>query len=115
MRTPAYIGEVTCTGFDIGNLPPYIHKMKILPMDLNEVWAVELEFEYSGGIILDIVTRLEVREPELQKDMIEKSFETDSSGAVASDLLEGIEHYGNQFKSSGDLAAQIENKNEVGE
>ncbi|KAM3702913.1 hypothetical protein ACB098_04G058000 [Castanea mollissima] len=37
MRTPSYIGDVICTDIDLGNLPPYIHGMRILPMDMNEV------------------------------------------------------------------------------
>ncbi|URE48059.1 HhH-GPD superfamily base excision DNA repair protein [Musa troglodytarum] len=68
MRAPSYIGEITCTGLDLDNLPPYVHRMRVFPMDLNEVWFMEVDIEYSGGIILNIETRLEVREPELQKD-----------------------------------------------
>ncbi|XP_073012630.1 uncharacterized protein [Typha latifolia] len=112
MRTPTYIGEITCTQLDLGNLPPYIHKMRLLPMNLNELWAVEVDFEYSDGVVLDIETRLEVHEPELQNDIMNTSFGTDSIANVNSDLLEGIEHYGNQLKSSSNSTVQIENKGE---
>ncbi|RRT76954.1 hypothetical protein B296_00007441, partial [Ensete ventricosum] len=113
MRIPSYIGEITCTGLDLGNLPPYVHRMRVFPMDLNEVWSMEVDIEYSGGIILDIETRLEVREPELQKDIIKTSLESNSAGEVNSDFLEGIEHYGNQLKSSSNSAVGMDNRNEV--
>ncbi|XP_072995502.1 uncharacterized protein [Typha latifolia] len=113
LRTPTYIGEITCTALDLGNVPPYIYRMRVLPLNLNEVWAVEVDFEYSGGILLHIATRLEVHEPELQKDIIRASLETDSNGEVSEDFLEGIEHYGHQLKSSRDLSSQMENKDEV--
>lgn len=113
MRTPSYIGDITCTGLDLGTLPPYIHRMRVFPMDLNEVWSIEVDIEYSGGIMLDIETRLEVREPELQKDIIKTSLEPDSAGEVNTDFLEGIEHYGNQLKSSSNLATGMDNRNDV--
>ncbi|XP_009408154.2 uncharacterized protein LOC103990667 [Musa acuminata AAA Group] len=113
MRTTSYIGEITCTGLDLGNLPPYVHRMRVFPMDLNEVWSMEVDIEYSGGIILDIETRLEVREPELQKDIIKTSLESNSAGEVNSDFLEGIEHYGNQLKSSSNSTVGMDNRNEA--
>ncbi|XP_042432062.1 uncharacterized protein LOC122018731 [Zingiber officinale] len=112
MRRPSYIGEIICTGLDIGNLPPYIHRMRVFPMDLNEVWSMEVDIEYSGGILLDIETRLEVCEPELQKNIIEPSLEPNSAGEVNSDLLDGIEYYGNQLKYSN-LATVMDNRNEA--
>lgn len=112
MRTPSYVGEVSCTGLGLGNIPPYIHKMRVLPMDLNEVWAMEVDIEYSGGIILDIETRLEVCEPELQKDIISTTLEPSSADEVDSDLLEGMEHYRDQLKFSNNKAVGEENKDE---
>ncbi|XP_008802615.1 uncharacterized protein LOC103716408 [Phoenix dactylifera] len=112
MRTPSYIGEVTCTGLSVGNIPPYIHKMRVLPMDLNEVWAMEVDIEYAGGVILDIETRLEVCEPELQKDIINTTLEPTSAGEVNSELLEGIEHYRDQLKFSNNIAARVDNRDE---
>lgn len=88
IRTPSYIGEIICTGVDPGNLPPYIHGMRVLPSDLKEVVVMEIDIEYSGGAsggaLLDIETRLEVQE-------LEKS--------ETSDLIaEGVEYYGEQLK-----------------
>ncbi|KAG1361235.1 testis-expressed protein 2 [Cocos nucifera] len=112
MRTPSYIGEVTCTGLGLGNIPPYIHKMRVLPMDLNEVWAMEVDIEYSGGVLLDIETRLEVCEPELQKDIINTTLGPSSSGDMNSELLEGIEHYRDQLKFSNNIAVGMDNIDE---
>lgn len=112
MRTPSYIGGVICTGLDLGNLPPYIHKMRVLPMGLNEVWAVEVDIEYLGGILLDFETRIGVCEPELQEDIMKTSSEPSSAGELTSDLLEGIEHYGNQLKSSSTPINKMENRDE---
>ncbi|XP_031247287.1 testis-expressed protein 2-like [Pistacia vera] len=93
MRTPSYIGEIICTGIDIGNLPPHIHGMRVLPMDMHEVWAFEVDFEYSGGVVLDVETRLEVRE-------LDANSESSSVRDVSSDLLEGFEYYGKQLNIS---------------
>ncbi|RWV90355.1 hypothetical protein BHE74_00025263 [Ensete ventricosum] len=78
--------------------------MRVFPMGLNEVWSLEVDIEYFGTIILDIEIRLEVHEPELQKDIIKISLESNSAGEVNSDFLEGIEHYGNQFKYTNNSA-----------
>ncbi|XBI50604.1 hypothetical protein VPH35_113987 [Triticum aestivum] len=114
MRTPAYVGEITLTEFSLGKLPPYVHAMRVLPLDLNELWAFEVDFEYSGGILLDIETRLEVEEPELQKDLMKTNFGTDSNGEVDSELLESIEQYGNQFRGSQNSVSSVEGKDEAG-
>ncbi|KAM3223336.1 hypothetical protein ACQJBY_056968 [Aegilops geniculata] len=113
MRTPAYVGEITLTEFSLGKLPPYVHAMRVLPLDLNELWAFEVDFEYSGGILLDIETRLEVEEPELQKDLMKTNFGTDSNGEVDSELLESIEQYGNQFRGSQNSVSSVEGKDEA--
>ncbi|KAI4983354.1 hypothetical protein ZWY2020_023846 [Hordeum vulgare] len=113
MRTPAYVGEITLTEFSLGKLPPYVHAMRVLPLDLNELWAFEVDFEYSGGILLDIETRLEVEEPELQKDLMKTNFGTDSNGEVDSELLESIEQYGNQFRGSQNSVSSVEEKDEA--
>ncbi|KAE8658720.1 pentatricopeptide repeat-containing protein [Hibiscus syriacus] len=94
MRTPSYIGEVICTDLDIGNIPPYIHAMRLLPTDMNEVWAFEVDAEYSGGILLDVETRLEVSEQDFQKGLVDSNSESNSTENVSSDLLEGFEHFG---------------------
>ncbi|KAF3975553.1 hypothetical protein CMV_001193 [Castanea mollissima] len=100
MRTPSYIGDVICTDIDLGNLPPYIHGMRILPMDMNEVWMLEVDIEYSGGALLDIETRVEVHELDLQKDIVDSGTGSGSVGDVSSDLLEGFEYYGKQLNLS---------------
>nr|DAD35892.1 TPA_asm: hypothetical protein HUJ06_006532 [Nelumbo nucifera] len=113
MRTPTYIGGVTCTGLDLGNLPPYIHNMRVLPMDIHEVWTMEIDIEYSGGATLDIETRLEVREPDFQKGILNTSLESDSVGEASSDLLEGFENFGNQLKLSEEADDKIERRDDV--
>ncbi|XVF75006.1 hypothetical protein PTKIN_Ptkin13bG0154600 [Pterospermum kingtungense] len=94
IRTSGYIGEVICTGIDVGNLPPYIHAMRLLATDMNEVWAFEVDAEYSGGIVLDVETRLEVRDQDFQKGIVDTNSESNSVENVSSDLLEGFEHFG---------------------
>lgn len=96
MRIPSYIGEVTCTAVDPGTLPPRILAMRVLPSDMNEVWSLEVDIEYLGGILLDIETRLELRELELEEE--ESRLNGNSDGEVTPDLLEGIEYLGEQLK-----------------
>ncbi|XP_052143213.1 uncharacterized protein LOC127762768 [Oryza glaberrima] len=112
MRTPPYVGDITLADFSLGKLPPYVHAMRVLPLDLNELWAFEVDFEYSSGILLHIETRLEVQEPELQKDIMKSNFGTDSNGEVESDILESIEQYGNQFRDSQNSVSSVEEKGE---
>ncbi|KAL6911306.1 hypothetical protein ACP4OV_000111 [Aristida adscensionis] len=113
MRTPAYMGEITLADFSLGELPPYVHSMRVLPLDLNEMWAFEVDFEYSGGILLNVETRLEVQEPELQKDIMKTRFGADSDGEVDSDLLDSIEQYSNQFRESQNSVSSVEEKDEA--
>lgn len=87
--------------------------MRVFPVDLNQVLSMEIDIEYSGGIILDIETRLKVCELELQKDLIKTSLESNSTYELNSDFLEGIEHYGNQLKSPSNSATGMGNRNEV--
>ncbi|KAL3724973.1 hypothetical protein ACJRO7_030050 [Eucalyptus globulus] len=93
MRTPSYIGEVLCTDIETGNLPPYIHGMRIVPQDMSEIWALEVDVEYSGGAILDIETRIEAHELDLQNDI-------SNSEEVSPDLLEDFESLGKQLNLS---------------
>lgn len=96
MRIPSYIGEVTCTAVDPGTLPPRILAMRVLPSDMNEVWSLEIDVEYLGGILLDIETRLELQELEFEEE--ESRLNGNSEGEVTSDLLEGFEYLGEQLK-----------------
>ncbi|CAN6181672.1 unnamed protein product [Urochloa humidicola] len=112
-RTPAYIGEITLAGLCLGKLPPYLHRMRVVPLDLNELWAFEIDFEYSSGILLHIETRLKIREPELEKDIMRTGLKDGSNGDVGSDVLDSIEQYGNQFMSSEALDSVVEDNNEA--
>lgn len=96
MRIPSYIGEVTCTAVDPGTLPPRILAMRVLPSDMNEVWSMEIDVEYLGGMVLDIETRLELRELEVEEE--KTRLNGNSDGEVASDILEGFEYLGEQLK-----------------
>ncbi|VFQ86556.1 unnamed protein product [Cuscuta campestris] len=102
MRSPTYIGEVICTDVNMGNLPPYIHAMKVLPSNVNEVWMMEIDIEYSGGAIFEIETRLEVQDLELQEGG--PSAESRSVDEVKADLLEGIEHFRENMTYSEETA-----------
>ncbi|KAL0441234.1 UNVERIFIED_CONTAM: hypothetical protein Sradi_0062300 [Sesamum radiatum] len=109
MRIPSYIGEVTCTSVDPGTLPPYILAMRVLPSDMNEMWALEIDFEYLGGAVLDIETRLEIRELESEE---ETRFDTNTAGEVTSDLLDGFEYLGKQLKLPEDTIHEMKQKDE---
>jgi hypothetical protein len=114
MRTAAYIGEITLTDLKLGELPPYLRRMRVPPRDLNELWAFEVDFEYCGGIMLHTEARLEVQEPELQKEIMKTTLEADSDGAVNSEFLENIENYGHQIGASPLLASVLEDEEEAG-
>lgn len=62
-------------------------------MDLNEVWALEVDIEYSGHALLEAETRLEVSEHDFQRGLLNASMEGTSSREASSDLHEGFEHY----------------------
>jgi len=100
MRTPSYIGEVICTDLNLGNLPPYIHGIRVLPTHMNEVWAWEVDIEYCGGLVLDIETRLEVRDLDLQRGLVDTDVGSSSVRDASSDLLEGFDHLGKQLNFS---------------
>ena len=114
MRTPSYIGEIICTDVNPGNIPPYIHSMRVLPMDTNEVWAFEIDVEYSGGAVLGIETRIEVCELDPEKSMVDSNSESSSLGGVSSELLEGIESFGKQLNLPEGTIEAPENKEESG-
>lgn len=97
MRTPSYIGEVICTKVHPGNLPPNINNIRVLPFELNEVWALEVDFEYSGGFSLDIETRIEVHELDLQKSAADSKSDSSDVGDVSS-ILE--DYLGKQLSTS---------------
>ncbi|XP_047325866.1 uncharacterized protein LOC124929525 [Impatiens glandulifera] len=102
MRIPNFMGDVNCVSVKLGQLAPHIHGMRVIPLDMNEVWAIDIDIEYSGGAGLNIETRLEVHEPDFQKGIIESNFNPSSEEDVNSDLLESFENYGKQFEASED-------------
>ncbi|GAB2225445.1 hypothetical protein Droror1_Dr00006237 [Drosera rotundifolia] len=93
MRIPSYIGEVTCTDVDPGNLPPSIHSMRAVPTDMNDVWAIEMDIEYSGGMVLYVESRLEVGELDAQNGVVAQNMESGSDGELTTHLLEGFEQH----------------------
>ncbi|KAE9612035.1 hypothetical protein Lal_00048942 [Lupinus albus] len=97
MRTPSYIGEIICTDINSGSVPPCIAGMRVLPMEMSEVWALEVDIEYSGGVVLEIETRLEVRELELDRGTEDSKPESNNVGTVPSDLLEGVAYFGKEL------------------
>lgn len=99
MRTPSFIGELTCTDVDSGHLPPYIHGMRAVPTDMTDFWALELDIEYSGGAALHIEARLE--ELDLKNNTALDTAGSSFDG-VTKDLLEGIEHLEEDLKLSGE-------------
>ncbi|CAK9164359.1 unnamed protein product [Ilex paraguariensis] len=113
MRSPTFIGEVTCTGIDPGNLPPYISGMRVLPSDMNEVWMLEIDIEYSGGAVLDIESRLEVRDLDFQEGLVDANLDPSSMEEVKADLLEGFESFGEQLKLSERTVVEVEQKEEA--
>jgi hypothetical protein len=93
IRTPSYVGEVVCTDINMGNVPPCIIGMRVLPMEMSEVCALEVDIEYSGSAILQIETRLEVRE--LEKESSNPN--SNNVGSVPSDMLQDLEDFDKQF------------------
>jgi hypothetical protein len=106
MRIPSYIGEITCTGVHTGNLPPHIRGMRVLPSDMNEGVALEIDVEYSGGALLDITTRIEVCELKLHEEDNSSSVGDD----VTSDLLEDFEIFQKELKLSEATVSEAEQK-----
>ena len=76
---------------------------------MNEVWAFEVDIEYSGGAVLGIETRLEVRELDPENGMVDSN----SVGDVSSDLLEGFEYFGKQLNLDEGTVDPLEQKEEV--
>ena len=112
MRTPSYIGDVICTDLDPGNVPPYIHGTRVLPMEMNKVWALEVDIEYSGGAVLGIETRVEVRELDPDKSMMNSKSASSSVEDVPSDFLEGFEYLGKQLNLAEGTTNALEYKEE---
>ncbi|CAH2037092.1 unnamed protein product [Thlaspi arvense] len=91
MRTPSYIGELICSDVDTGSLPPHIHGTRVLPMEMSGVWAFELDIEYSGEAVIDVETRVDIREVDLQKGISDTRLQPSSAGEVSSNSVEDFE------------------------
>lgn len=96
-RTPSYIGEVTLTELSIGNIPPCITGVRVLPFEMGEVWGAEVDIEYAGGALLGIETRLEVGDPDLRREIEDSNPDLGNGGGVSSDLIGGFEYLGKQL------------------
>ncbi|CAF1910121.1 unnamed protein product [Brassica oleracea var. botrytis] len=101
MRLPSYIGDLICCDVRIGNLPPYIDGARVLPVEMNGVWAFELDIEYTGGAGLVVETRVDARAEDLQKGIAEGKLQPSPSGDVPIDLLEGLEEFEKQLSVPG--------------
>lgn len=97
MRTPSYIGELICSDVDTGNLPPHIHATRVLPMEMSGVWAFELDIEYSGDVVIDVETRVDIREVDLQNGITDTRLQPSSSGEVPSNFAEVVEDFEKQL------------------
>lgn len=109
MRTPSYMGEINCTDLDLGSLPPYIHTMRAVPADADDLGALEMDVEYCGGLVLYIEARLEVGELDLPNGTSEPSTESSSGGEEMTDLLEDFRHLEGEFKLSDGVGSKEQN------
>lgn len=75
-------------------------------MDLNEIWAFEVDLEYSGGVVLDVETRIEVQE------LADPNLESNSVKDVSSFLLEEFEQLRNQLNLSARKSDELDQKGE---
>ena len=98
MRTPSYIGELICSDVDTGNLPPHIHGTRVLPMEMSGVWAFELDLEYSGEAMIDVETRVDIREVDLQKGITDTRLQP---GEVPPNPVGGVEDFERQLVQNG--------------
>lgn len=106
------MGEVICTDINIGSLPPCIHGMKVLPTDMNDVWALEVDIGYYGGAVLDVETRLEVRELDFQRGSEGSSQEAGTVGDVSADILEEFKYFGKQLNLAEGTGNALEHTEE---
>jgi len=66
-------------------------------MEMSEACALEVDIEYAGGALLEIETRLEVGELELERETKDSNPESSNDEAVPSDILKGFEYLGEQL------------------
>ncbi|KAJ4889434.1 putative integral membrane protein conserved region (DUF2404) [Raphanus sativus] len=99
MRTPSYIGELICSDVDTGNLPPHIHGTRVLPMEMSGVWAFELDIEYFGEAVIEVETRVDIREVDLQKGITDTRLQPSSAGEEVEDFEKQLVQNGGSNKT----------------
>ena len=63
-------------------------------MDMSDVWALEIDIGYYGGAVLDVETRLEVRELDFPKGIGDAGSDSGSARDMSTDLFEEFEYFG---------------------
>lgn len=114
MRFPSFLGRVECSGLDIGDLPPYIHNVKVVSKDMNEVLTAEIDTEYSGGITF----AFEVGQLGCRGSSMDSNLELESGSEMALLHSEGLQNNGEQMSvldSSGDGEEREEKEKKIGE
>ncbi|MCO5549848.1 hypothetical protein L7F22_003322 [Adiantum nelumboides] len=110
--TPAYMGKINCTKFELGSIPPIIHSMQVLPKDSDFICSFDAVVEYSGGLQIKIDTCLDVRDSASQEKVLNQSLEPTLAGAAAADILRaGLE----TFDDSADTNVVRSTDTEAGE
>lgn len=84
--------------------------MRVLPSDMNEFWAFEIDLQYSGGAILDVETRVAVQDLDFPEGD-EPDVDSAASHDAKPDLLEGFEQFG-KGKQSEENVEKIDQTNE---
>lgn len=81
-------------------------------MEMNGVWEFELDIEYSGGAGLEVETRVDAREEDLQKGIAEGKLQPNSAGDVPPDILEGLANFEKQLGVPGGTVDAQDVKND---
>ena len=74
--------------------------MRAVPTDMSDLWALEMDVEYSGGVALDIEARLEMRELDFYNGVVNSNAESSSVAEVTPDLLEDFKHLEDELRLS---------------
>ncbi|XP_024519532.1 testis-expressed protein 2 [Selaginella moellendorffii] len=81
--TPSYISPITCSRVDIGKSCPVVHGLRALPLS-DDTFGVEADIEYTGGAVLTLETRLDMRESRVG---VEPKNDTSSAAAATADII----------------------------
>eukprot|EP00850_Spirogloea_muscicola_P024294 SM000586S18608 [mRNA] locus=s586:147:2745:+ [translate_table: standard] len=82
--TPSYMGPLTCTHYDVGNVPPLARAMRVRPLGPGGEIAVDADVEWHAGAVLTIQTRLDARELSFLQHPGSGGGASSSSGSAAS-------------------------------